>query len=299
MLKGMGWGMDSASPAEIVAISSHVVRGAVGNRAIVFALETMGFRVWSLPTVILPWHPGHGPSTRITTPDEQFASAVEDMGASRWSGAVKAMVSGYFGSAEQVAPVARLVKKLKATNPELLFVCDPVIGDSGGLYVKSEIAEAIRDQLIPIADIATPNRFELGWLSGAALETNAEVIDAALALGPRRVLVTSAVPMMAGGIGNLLLTDRLALLAEHRMVGNPPNGLGDLTSALFLARLMRGETEERALQMTTASVFEILARSVKRGADELMLFEDYSSFLTPMAMVQIRQLLHPSRAKRK
>jgi pyridoxine kinase len=83
------------------------------------------------------------------------------------------------------------------------------------------------------------------------------------------------------------------------MVGNPPNGLGDLTSALFLARLMRGETEERALQMTTASVFEILARSVKRGADELMLFEDYSSFLTPMAMVQIRQLLHPSRAKRK
>jgi pyridoxine kinase len=291
--------MDSESPAEIVAISSHVVRGSVGNRAIVFALETMGFRVWSLPTVILPWHPGHGPSTRITTPGGQFATAVEDMGASRWSGAVKAVVSGYFGSADQVAPVARLVRKLREVNPDLLFVCDPVIGDSGGLYVNAEIAEAIRDHLIPIADIATPNRYELGWLSGAALETNNEIIDAALALGPRRVLVTSAVPMMAGGIGNLLLTERLALLAEHRMVGNPPNGLGDLTSALFLARLMRGEHEERALQMTTASVFEILARSVKRGADELMLFEDYSSFLNPMAMVQIRQLLHPSRAKRK
>jgi pyridoxine kinase len=291
--------MDSDSPAEIVAISSHVVRGAVGNRAIVFALETMGFRVWSLPTVILPWHPGHGPSTRMTTPDGQFAAAVEDLGGSRWSGAIKAVVTGYFGSADQVAPVARLVAKLKQTNPGLLFVCDPVIGDSGGLYVKTEIAEAIRDQLIPIADVATPNRYELGWLSGAALETNTEIIDAALALGPRRVLVTSAVPMMAGGIGNLLLTDRLALLAEHRMVGNPPNGLGDLTSALFLARLMRGEAEERALQMTTASVFEILARSVKRGADELMLFEDYASFLNPMAMVQIRQLLHPSRAKRK
>ncbi|MBX9459130.1 MAG: pyridoxal kinase PdxY [Rhizobium sp.] len=291
--------MDSESPAEIVAISSHVVRGAVGNRAIVFALETMGFRVWSLPTVILPWHPGHGPSTRITTPDGQFASAVEDMGASRWSGAIKAVVSGYFGSVDQVAPVARMVRLLKEKTPDLLFVCDPVIGDAGGLYVKPEIAEAIRDQLIPLSDIATPNRFELGWLSGAPLETNAEVIDAALALGPRRVLVTSAVPMMAGGIGNLLLTDRLALLAEHRMIGNPPNGLGDLTSALFLARLMRGETDERALQMTTASVFEILARSVKRGADELMLFEDYASFLTPMAMVQIRQLLHPSRSRRK
>lgn len=291
--------MDSESPAEIVAISSHVVRGAVGNRAIVFALETMGFRVWSLPTVILPWHPGHGPSTRITIPDEQFTASIDDMAGSRWTRAIKAVVTGYFGSADQVASAARFVRKLKEATPALLFVCDPVIGDSGGLYVKTEIADAIRDQLIPLADVATPNRYELGWLSGAALETNNDVIDAALALGPRRVLVTSAVPMMAGGIGNLLLTDRLAMLAEHRMIGNPPNGLGDLTSALFLARLLRGETEERALQMTTASVFEILARSVKRGADELMLFEDYSSFLTPMAMVQIRQLLHPSRSKRK
>lgn len=291
--------MDSESPPEIVAISSHVIRGSVGNRAIVFALETMGFRVWSLPTVILPWHPGHGPSTRIITPDGQFAALVEEMGGSRWSGAIKAVTTGYFGSADQVAPVARLVRRLKEATPGLIFICDPVIGDSGGLYVKPEVAEAVRDQLIPLADVATPNRYELGWLSGAPLETNNEIIDAALALGPRRVLVTSAVPMMAGGIGNLLLTDRVALLAEHRVVGNPPNGLGDLTTALFLARLMRGETEERALQMTTASVFEILARSVKRGADELMLFEDYSSFLNPMAMVQIRQLLHPSRAKRK
>ena len=291
--------MDSESPAEIVAISSHVVRGAVGNRAIVFALETMGFRVWSLPTVILPWHPGHGPSTRIPTADAPFAAAVEDMRCSRWSGAIKAVVTGYFGSAAQVAAVARMVARLKQDNPGLVYVCDPVIGDGGGLYVKPDIAEAIRDELMPLADVATPNRYELGWLSGAGLESNAAIIDAALALGPHRVLVTSAVPMMAGGIGNLLLTDRLALLAEHRMIGNPPNGLGDLTSALFLARLMRGETDEKALQTTTASVFEILARSVKRGADELMLFEDYASFLTPMAMVQIRQLLHPSRAKRK
>ena len=216
--------MDSESPAEIVAISSHVVRGSVGNRAIVFALETMGFRVWSLPTVILPWHPGHGPSTRITPPDSQFAAAVKDMGTSRWSGSVKAVVTGYFGSVDQLAPVARLVRKLKEANPGLIFVCDPVIGDSGGLYVKTEVAEAIRDHLIPIADVATPNRYELGWLCGAALETNNEIIEAALSLGPRRVLVTSAVPMMAGGIGNLLLTERLALLAEHRMVGNPPNG---------------------------------------------------------------------------
>lgn len=291
--------MDNASPAEIIAISSHVVRGSVGNRAIVFSLETMGHPVWSMPTVILPWHPGHGPSTRISVPEAQFSSAIDDIIASRWGNAPKAVITGYFGEVGQVSAVARLVEALKGKNPQLTYLCDPVVGDLKGLYVAEPIAAAIRDELLPLADIATPNRYELGWLSGVELESNAQIMDAALSLGPRRVLVTSAIPMMSGGIGNLLLTDRLAIMAEHRMVGNPPNGLGDLTAALFLSRLLKGEGEERALQMTTAAVFEILARSVKRGADELMLSEDYSSFATPMAMVQLRQLLHPSRVKRK
>jgi pyridoxine kinase len=275
------------------------MRGSVGNRAIVFSLETMGHPVWSVPTVILPWHPGHGPSTRIPVASAQFAAAVDDIVRSDRIGEVKAVISGYFGEPGQIEAVARLVAALKAKNPDILYLCDPVIGDLKGLYVPEAIATAIRDQLLPLADIATPNRYELAWLTGVPLETNAEIMDAALMLGPRRALVTSAVPLMAGGVGNLLLTDRLALMAEHRMVDNPPNGLGDLTAALFLSRLLKGEDEERALQMTTASVFEILARAVKRGADELMLSEDYSSFSTPMAMVQLRRLMHPSRAKKR
>lgn len=286
------------SPAAIIAISSHVARGAVGNRAVVFAIETMGHSVWSMPTVILPWHPGHGPATRITPPDESFASALDELARSRWAGSVQAVITGYFGSVGQVMATAAMIRTLRQTQPELIYLCDPVIGDSDGLYVNVAIAEAIRDHLLPLANVATPNRYELGWLSGADLESNAQIIDAALTLGPQRMLVTSAVPMMSGGIGNLLLTDRVALLAEHRTVGDAPNGLGDLTAALFLVRLLKGESDERALQMTTASVFEVLARTVKRGADELMLYEDYASFINPMAMVQMRQLMHPSRSRK-
>jgi len=291
--------MDKASPAEVIAISSHVVRGSVGNRAVAFSLETMGHPVWSMPTVVLPWHPGHGRSTRIPMPAEPFSAAIDDIITSRWARCPKALISGYFAGPEQVAAVARLARAMKQRDPDFVFLCDPVIGDLKGLYVPEPVAVAIRDELLPLADIATPNRYELAWLTGAPLETNAEIMEAALMLGPRRVLVTSAVPMIEGGVGNLLLTDRLALLAEHRMVDNPPNGLGDLTSALFLSRLLHGEDDERALQMTTAAVFEILARSVKRGADELMLSEDYPSFATPMAMVQLRHLMHPSRVKKR
>lgn len=288
-----------SSPGAVIVVSSHVVRGTVGNRAVVFALETLGHPVWALPTVILPWHPGHGRSTRITIPDAEFQSVIDDLARAPWAGEVRAVLSGYLGSAGQADGVARLVTALRARNPDLVYACDPVIGDAEGLYVPEATAAAIRDRLLPLASLATPNRFELAWLAGATLETNAAILDAALGLGPSRMLVTSAIPMMNGGTGNLYLSGNHALLAEHRLIENPPNGTGDLLTAVFLARLLEGLSEERALQMATASVFEIIARTVKRGADELTLEQDASSLSTPMAMVQMRRLLHPSQMRRK
>ncbi|RVD38358.1 pyridoxal kinase, partial [Mesorhizobium sp. M4A.F.Ca.ET.020.02.1.1] len=45
-------------------------------------------------------------------------------------------------------------------------------------------------------------------------------------------------------------------------------------------------------------VYEILARTAKRGGDELQLETDAQSLSHPMAMVQLRHLLHPERDKR-
>ena len=278
----------------VIVISSHVVRGSVGNRAAVFALETLGHPVWAMPTIVMPWHPGKGPATRLRFSDEDFESAIDDLVKAPWLGEVSAILTGYFGSWAQPAAVAKLIKAAKAANPKLIYVCDPVMGDLGGLYVPQETASAIRDQLIPLADIATPNRYELQWMVGTALDSNQAIMEAALSLGPPRMLVTSAVPMMTGGTGNLLLSGRNAILAEHRLIENPPNGLGDLLAAVFLARILEGLDEEKALQLATASVFEVLARTTKRGGDELTLESDSGSLSTPMAMVQMRRLMHPA-----
>ncbi|MEI4481425.1 MULTISPECIES: pyridoxal kinase PdxY [Phyllobacterium] len=282
----------------VIVISSHVVRGSVGNRAAVFALETLGHPVWAVPTVILPWHPGHGPAKRIVPPAEQFDDLIADLERAPWLGEITGIMSGYLGNAAQASSVARLVKTIKEKNKKVLYLCDPVIGDEKGLYVPEATAIAIRDELMPLADISTPNRFELAWLAGADLPDNKAVMQAALHAGPATMLVTSAHPMLAGGTGNLLINHTLALLAEHRLVTGPTNGLGDLTSALFLARMLSGIELEQVLQRTTASVFEIMARSAKRGADELMLEADASSLSTPMAMVQMRRLTHPTKGIR-
>ena len=290
--------MNESPKGTVIVISSHVVRGTVGNRAAVFALETLGHPVWALPTVILPWHPGHGRATRVSVSAEDFDAIISDLIRAPWRGEVRAVLSGYLGGAAQARSVARLVESLRSDNPDLLYMCDPVCGDERGLYVPEETAAAIRDVLIPLASIATPNRFELAWLSGARLETNAALMEAALSLGPARMLVTSALAMMAGSTGNLYLSGRTALMAEHRMVPDPPNGTGDLLAAIFLSRLMEGLPEERALMSATASVFEIVARTAKRGADELTLEQDASSISTPMAMVNMRSLMHPAKARK-
>jgi pyridoxine kinase len=289
---------DPDAPRAVIVISSHVARGSVGNRAAVFALETLGHPVWAVPTVILPWHPGHGRATRILPTNEEFSAFMKDLERAPWLGEVAAVLSGYLGRADQADAVAGLVNAVRAKNPKALYVCDPVMGDAGGLYVPEVTANALRDQLMPLADIATPNRFELEWLTGARLDDLRQVMSAALHAGPPTMLVTSAPAMMAGGTGNLVITPSEALLAEHRSIDKPPNGLGDLTGAVFLARLLANQPMAKALQSTTASVFEILARTAKRGADELTLETDAQSLSHPMAMVQLRHLIHPGKDRR-
>jgi pyridoxine kinase len=168
------------SPARaVIVVSSHVVRGSVGNRAAVFALESLGFPVWAVPTVILPWHPGHGPATRIVPPEAQFAGMLADLERSSWLGEVGAVLSGYLGDPGQADAVASLVAAVKRRNPSAIYVCDPVMGDRGGLYVPVATAAAIRNVLMPLADIATPNRHELEWMAGDQLSDMRAILTCA------------------------------------------------------------------------------------------------------------------------
>ena len=280
----------SAAQRAVIVISSHVARGSVGNRAAVFALETLGHPVWAVPTVILPWHPGHGKAARIVPDDAAFSALLRDLETAPWLAEVGAVLTGYLGSAGQANSVASLVDAVKRRNPAALYVCDPVIGDSAGLYVTEALANAIREHLLPRADIATPNQYELEWLTGTVLATPDAIVKAARSAGPPRMLVTSAPATVANGIANFLLTPSQALAAEHPLIENPPNGLGDLTAAVFLARLLAGQASADALRSTTASVFEILSRTAERGGDELQIETDAKSLSHPVVNIPVHDL---------
>jgi len=277
----------------VIVVSSHVARGSVGNRAAVFALETLGHPVWAVPTVILPWHPGHGRATRIIPPAPDFAAFMRDLESAPWLGGVGAVLSGYLGEAGQAEAIASLVGAVKRKNPEAFYVCDPVMGDAGGLYVAEVTAAAIRDVLMPLADIATPNGYELEWITKQELRTLEAISEAASRAGPATMLVTSVPAAAQGTIGNLLLTPQQTYLAEHRVVENPPKGPGDLTAALLAGWLLSGLDPAEALRRVTSSVVEVLAQASERGSDELMLEQDAASLSAPTTVVELRRLPVP------
>jgi pyridoxine kinase len=278
----------------VLVITSQVVRGGISGRGLTFALERIGHDVWFLPTILLPWHPGQGKGTRIVPPATDFAAIAADLATSQKLGDIGAVITGYLGDAGQAGPIAQLVKAVKKANPEALHLCDPVMGDQygdgGTLYVPEATAEAIRDTLVPLADIVTPNAFELGWLTDCDVDSEMQALAAARHLGNDRVLVTSSPALRRNAIANLLAGPRGAVAAEHAAIKDPPHGTGDLIAGLFLTNLMAGLDDEEALKRASASVFELVARSVKKGADELLFAEEQQSVVKAMALVTSRRV---------
>src|SRR5688572_15402594 len=137
-----------SSSDSVIVVSSHVARGSVGNRAMVFALERLGFTVWAVPTVILPHHPGHGTAKRLAIGDEAFEEILDTLVKDERAATVAGVVSGYLASPGQTKAVAALVARVKGARPDALYLCDPVLGDAGRLYVDAALVAAVGDTLL-------------------------------------------------------------------------------------------------------------------------------------------------------
>jgi len=174
----------------VLAISSQVVFGHVGNSAAAFALRRLGVHVLPVPTIVLTSNPAISPHAIQRIAPDKLDEMLGALAANGWLDRLDAVQTGYLPSAAHVAVAAKWVRRLRAEGA--LYVCDPIIGDEpAGLYLPEESARAIADELLPLADVATPNRFELGWFAGAEIADAAGALAAARALPAQCVLATS------------------------------------------------------------------------------------------------------------
>ena len=277
--------------ALILAISSTVTSGHVGNSAAVFALQRLGHEVWPVTTIALPHHPGHGAvadAARLVTPPSVLAATLETLSARGLADAIDAVAIGYMAEPGQTEVTAGWVSELKAARPAVRVLVDPILGDGGRLYVPGAVADAARALLLPVADMLTPNLFELGWLAGAPVRTEAEALDAIRQLAVAETVVTSA-PAPPGRAANLLVAPEGACIAETDRFDTVPNGTGDLFSALYLGARMAGATPEVALGRATAGTHATLLRTVAAGARELAQVAAPADFAAPEA-TSVRQI---------
>ena len=255
----------------VLTINSHVAYGHVGAQAMRLALERLGVEVCHAPTVVFSNHPGHGGFRGFALPAAQLRALVEGLDERGFLARCDALHVGYLGDAAQAEVAAEAWERLRRRRPEALFLCDPVLGDDGQVYVRPEVVAAA-SRLARQAQVLTPNRFELGLIVGRDLASPADVLAACRGLldGPARLVIcTSATEGQR--IATIGATARGSFIVETPCLPDAPKGTGDLFAAALLGRLLRGEPADRACAAAASTVHAVVAASVAAGADELAL----------------------------
>ena len=251
----------------ILVMSSYVARGTVGLQATLPALIQDTFEIIAIPTIVLSNHPAHKASAGTPLDPHVLLKMIDSLDTNGWLHGVSAIMTGYLPTAEHATWASQTVSRVKALNPKAIYVADPVLGDDPeGLYVGRDVAEAIRDLLIPLADVATPNRFELSWLTGQTVEDETSAIAAARKLAVPVVAATS-IPRGNHELANVIITASKVATAVTRKIRDAPHGTGDCFSGLLLCELLNNQPHSAAIETATAAVENILAHS--RGMDYL------------------------------
>ncbi|WP_295702772.1 pyridoxal kinase PdxY [Lapillicoccus sp.] len=280
---------------KIMSIQSHVAYGHAGNSAAVFPLQRLGHDVYPVLTVTFSNHTGYG-TTRgpLIAPADvaEVINGIEDRGA--FPG-IDAVLSGYQGAETVGEVVLDAVARVKAANPAAIYCCDPVMGDTGrGFYVRDGIPEFMRDNVIPRADIATPNQFELEFLAGMPVVTQADLLTAVETVrmsGPRTVLVTSVLTAdtPADSIQMVCVSDAGSWVVTTPMLPLTVRGGGDATAALFLAHTLT-DGPRVALSRTAATMYAVLEATAAAGSAEMLLIPTQDAIAHPDERFEVADL---------
>ena len=275
----------------VLSIQSGVVYGRVGNRAAVPILERLGHEVWPVDTVAFSNHPAHGAFRGRIVPAGEVAELLDGLSARGVLPGCDAVLSGYLGDAVTAPVVGDTVARVRAANPHALYCCDPVIGEVGrGVYVRAGIPEAFRDHLTPMADILTPNPFELELLSGREPATLESAHAAARGLlgavgrtGTPRLVVATGLHFSnaPGDLVVLAVTHDATWAVRHPRRAVRVWGTGDAFAALFLGAYLGRRDPRAALEHAVASLDGILAVAEAEDADELPLARAQDAIVHP------------------
>ncbi|MHB0972180.1 MAG: bifunctional hydroxymethylpyrimidine kinase/phosphomethylpyrimidine kinase [Thermoanaerobaculia bacterium] len=239
-------GSDSGGGAGIQAdLKTFMAHGVYGASVItgVTAQNTRGVRAVQLIDPVLV--------------AAQIDAVLEDIGAD-------AVKTGMLGSREIIETVAA---RLAAHRVEKLVVDPVMVAKSGDRLLREDAVTALREKLLPMALVVTPNLPEasdiLGWEIASEKEMEAAARDIH-ALGPRYVLLKGG--HLAGDPVDILYDGtNVARLASERIDTPPTHGTGCTYAAAIAANLALGLEVEDAVRKARAYLIEAIAAAARIG----------------------------------
>ena len=189
---------------------------------------------------------------------QQMDAVLSDIGAD-------AIKIGMLYSAELVATVAAKLEEYDATN----IVVDPVmVAQSGDKLLRDDAVAALKEKLIPLAEIITPNLPEAAHLLGREIESETDMADGAkelAQLGCRHVLIKGGHAEDANESADYLYsraTEQMIRLGGPRLETRNNHGTGCTLSSAIAARLAQGD----ALEMAVRRAKDYITAAIQLGA---------------------------------
>jgi hydroxymethylpyrimidine/phosphomethylpyrimidine kinase len=240
-------GSDSGGGAGIQAdLKTFAAHGVYGTSAItaVTAQNTLGVTAWEAVSTSL------------------VAAQIEAVASDIRPDAVK---TGMLANAEIVHAVASIIRRLSLVR----LVVDPVMIAKGGDRLLEETAvQAIREELLPLAHVVTPNIPEAEVLAGIRIRSLEDMRDAArriLLLGPRVVLVKGGHLEGDESIDVARSNDGLFELRSARLRTVHTHGTGCTLASAIAANLATGLTDREAITRAKAYVDGAIAHAPGLG----------------------------------
>ena len=169
--------------------------------------------------------------------------------------------TGMLATAALVEAVAGVLRRRRVPN----LVVDPVmVATSGDRLLDRDAERAVRERLLPLADLATPNGPEAEVLTGIRIVDEDAAVEAGrriLALGARAVLVKGGHGKGPRVLDLLVEEGRVTRFVHPRIRTRATHGTGCTLSAAVAAGLARG----RPLRSAVADAIDFVHRAIARA----------------------------------
>lgn len=177
--------------------------------------------------------------------------------------------SGFLGSPEQIAIVTDFIKDFK--EEDTVVIVDPVMGDYGKMYPTYKMETCLKmRELIPLADIITPNLTEACILAGIPYEEKWSrkkllwLAEHLSAMGPKKVVITGIIQ------GEFIANYCYEKGMEPRIfrtikAGTQRSGTGDIFASIIAADAVNGVPFEQSVRKAGRFIKKCILKSIEMG----------------------------------